>query len=89
MSEALYAEVEEIRARNARVERDKAWETSRFRTLCIAALTYFMIFLMMWMIGVAQPYFVALVPMAGFVLSTLSLRFAKTFWLKNFYKNSS
>lgn len=86
MSEVLQAEIQEIKARNARVEADKAWERSHFRTVCVAVLTYFMVLLLMRMIGVEKPYLAALVPTAGFALSTLSLRFAKGFWTKNFYK---
>lgn len=85
MSEALQAEIQEIKARNARVEADKAWERSRFRVFSIAGLTYLMMVLLMWVIGVEKPYLSALVPTAGFLLSTFSLRFAKQFWLKTFY----
>lgn len=33
-------EIEQIKQRNARVESDKAWETSLFRKILIAVLTY-------------------------------------------------
>lgn len=82
----LQAEIEKIKSRNARVEADKAWESSRFRVCSIAFLTYLMMVLLMWIIGVEMPCLSALVPTAGFMLSTLSLRFAKKFWLKRFYK---
>lgn len=85
MSEALQVEIQEIKARNARVEADKAWERSRFRIFSIAGLTYLMMVLLMWVIGVEKPYLSAFVPTAGFLLSTFSLRFAKEFWLKTFY----
>ncbi len=85
MSGELLGEIEKIKSRNARVEADKAWETSCFRIFAVSLLTYLMIILLMWVIGVEKPYLSALVPTVGFMLSTLSLRFAKRFWLKNFY----
>ena len=85
MSGELQDEIEKIKSRNARVEADKAWETSRFRVFAVSFLTYLMMILLMCVIGVEKPYLSALVPTAGFALSTLSLRFAKKFWLKNFY----
>ena len=86
MSEDLQAEIERIKARNVRVEADKAWETSRFRVFAVAFLTYLMMVLLMWVIGVEKPYLSDLVPTAGFTLSTLSLRFAKKFWIEKFYR---
>ena len=35
----LEKEIEEIKKRNIRVEKDKAWETSFTRKVCIAILT--------------------------------------------------
>ncbi len=86
MSEDIQVEIEKIKARNIRVETDKAWETSRFRVFAVALLTYLMMVLLMWVIGVEKPCLSALVPTAGFTLSTLSLRFAKKFWIAIFYK---
>ncbi len=89
MSGELQDEIEKIKSRNARVEADKAWETSRFRVFAVSFLTYLMMILLMYVIGVEKPYLSALVPTAGFMLSTLSLRFAKKFWLKNFYGDNA
>ena len=36
----LENEIEKIKERNARVEKDKAWETSWTRRICIMILTY-------------------------------------------------
>lgn len=85
MSELLQTEIQEIKARNTRVEADKAWEGSRFRIFSVAALTYFMMVLIMSVLGVEKAYLSACVPTAGFLLSNFSLRFAKKFWLKRFY----
>ncbi len=79
-------ELKAIIERNKRVEKDKAWETSFTRRLIIAIMTYLMIVLFLWMIKVDYPWFVALVPTIGFILSTLSLPFFKKLWLSYIYK---
>ncbi len=70
-----------IRSRNARVEADKAWETSITRRLIIAAFTYVLASALLVWIRADQPFLAALVPTLGFLLSTLSLSFAKNWWL--------
>ena len=79
-------EIESIKERNKRVETDKAWETSKTKRAIIALVTYFIIVIFLYVIGVPEPWFVALVPTIGYVLSTLTLPFFKRFWLKNIYK---
>lgn len=69
-------------ARNARVEADKAWETSWTRRLTIAAITYVLASALLVWIRAPQPFLAALVPTAGYLLSTLTLPFAKSWWLK-------
>lgn len=88
MSENIKTELDAIKARNQRVEIDKAWETSRFRVFSIALLTYAMMVLLMSVLQVEKPHLSALVPTAGFMLSTVSLRFAKRFWIEKIYKKS-
>lgn len=88
MSDDIRTELDAIKSRNQRVEMDKAWETSRFRVFSIALLTYAMMVLLMSVLQVEKPYLSALVPTAGFMLSTVSLRFAKRFWLEKIYKKS-
>lgn len=80
-------EIKSIKERNARVEADKAWETSLFRKICILIVTYFLAWLLMVITGTPKPYLNALVPTLGFFLSTLTLGFAKSLWLKKIYKN--
>ena len=41
----LEQEIKKIKQRNDKVEADKAWETSNFRKIIIAILTYFVIVL--------------------------------------------
>ncbi len=79
-------EIQEIKDRNVRVEADKAWETSRFRKVSIILVTYFLACLLMIMTGTPKPYLNALVPTLGFYLSTLTISFAKSLWVKKFYK---
>lgn len=79
---SLEDDIAEIKARNARVEADKAWETSNTRKAVLAVLTYFIAFLFMWVIGADRPFLAALVPTGGFMLSTLSLHGIKAWWLR-------
>jgi preprotein translocase subunit SecF len=80
-------ELEQIKKRNARVEADKAWETSLFRKILIAALTYAAVVLFFFFAGLPKPFVNAIVPAVGFVLSTLSIPFFRKFWIKYFWKN--
>lgn len=78
-------EIIALKERNARVEADKSWETSRVRKICILLVTYLLACLLMVLIGVERPFINALVPTLGFYLSTLSLGFAKSLWIKTIY----
>ena len=79
-------EIESIKQRNARVEADKAWETSVTRKIIITVLTYAVIVLFFITANLPNPFTNALVPTAAFVLSTLSLPYFKKWWLKKVYK---
>jgi hypothetical protein len=81
--------VEAIQKRNARVEVDKAWETSKTRHLCIAALTYVIAFFYMWSLGDDGAALYALIPTGGYLLSTLSLSFLKDLWVHKLYQTGS
>lgn len=83
----LEKEVIEIQARNKRVEMDKAWETSFFRKLSILLLTYLVVVLTMFVLGIDNFFVNALIPSLGFFLSTLTLPFLKKSWLKKHFKN--
>lgn len=78
-------ELENIRARNKRVELDKAWETSLSRKVAIAGLTYLVVVLFFVCAGLPDPLVNAIVPTMGFVLSTLSLPLFKRLWLEYFH----
>ena len=77
---------DDIKQRNARVEADKAWETSWTRRALIALGTYIIVSLYLLVLGVENYWLHALVPTGGFLLSTLSLPVIKNMWLKSLYK---
>lgn len=76
-------EIEDIKERNRKVEADKAWETSIFRTLLISVVTYIVVAVFLYFIGIQNFLVSALVPAIGFYLSTQSLPFIKDWWIKN------
>ncbi|MDO8551500.1 MAG: hypothetical protein Q7S03_02365 [bacterium] len=80
--EDLEKEIEGIKDRNKRVEKDKKWETSWIRRLSIALITYFLVLLMMFLTGNRQPFLSALIPSVAFLLSTASLEVIKNWWLE-------
>ncbi len=77
----LEKEVEKIKQRNKRVEADKAWEISVERKILIAILTYVVILLFMLVSNIANPFLNALIPTAGFLISTFSLSYFKQKWI--------
>ncbi len=79
-------EIEQLKERNMKVEADKAWEISSARKLLIAVFTYLAIAFYLNIINIPNPWLNAIVPSVGFLLSTLTLPFFKSLWLKYFYK---
>ena len=79
-------ELNDLIARNAKVEADKAWETSWTRKWIITALTYLIVMLYLAMLGMERVYLHALVPAGGYFLSTLSLPVFKKLWIEKVYK---
>lgn len=78
----LKDEVEKIKARNRRVEADKAWELSKTRNAFIAVSTYILIFAFMVLIGDEQPFLNALVASVGYLISASTYGILKNWWLK-------
>ena len=79
----IETEIRNIKARNARVELDKKWETSWTRRLCICVLTYIVVVIYCYMIEAGSNIFLSsLVPVIGFTLSTLSLGLVREIWEK-------
>ena len=79
----LEDEIEKIKQRNHKVELDKKWETSLIRRLCICILTYIVVITYSYIIkSFDNIWLSSLVPVLGFTLSTLSLRFVRKIWEK-------
>jgi len=76
----LEKEIELLKARNARVEKDKAWEVSWTRRFFIATSTYIVAGVWLVVIQDTNPWLKALVPSVGYLLSTLSIPVVKTWW---------
>ncbi len=76
----LEKRIADIEERNKRVEMDKAWETSWTRRISIALLTYIVVVGFLVIIKNDKPFVNAVVPVVGFLLSTLVLRSIRTIW---------
>lgn len=77
-------EIKDIKERNKRVEKDKAWETSWTRRICIMLLTYIVVIFYSYLIRKTNNIFLSsLVPVIGFTLSTLSLKLVRKTWENN------
>lgn len=81
----LNKEIEKIKKRNKRVELDKAWETSWTRRICICILTYVVVVIYSYIVRNYNNIFLSsLVPVIGFTLSTLSLKYVRKIWEKKY-----
>ena len=78
----LETRIEVVEQHNARVEAEKAWETSLTRRASIAGTTYIIACLFLWIIATPNIFLAALVPTGGYLLSTLSLPWIKSKWMK-------
>ena len=79
----LAEEIKKIQERNKRVELDKAWETSWIRKICICILTYIVVVVYSYIIRYFDNILLSsLVPVIGFTLSTLSLKYVRIMWEK-------
>jgi len=76
----LESRIAKIEARNAKVELDKAWETSWNRRILLIIFTYLSIAFYLHAINIDRPWLNAIVPAVGFLLSTLTLPFFKNQW---------
>ncbi len=79
--EQIKKDIQEIKERNARVEMDKAWETSVSRKVLVAILTYIVVVLFFTVAHLSRPFVNAIVPTLGFLLSTLSISLFKNLWI--------
>ena len=79
----ILAEIELLKVRNKRVELDKAWEISWTRKLLIASITYIIASFWLWTIDEADVFLKAVVPTVGYILSTVSIPYARKLWIQN------
>ncbi len=80
----LEKEIDNIKERNKRVELDKKWETCWLRRICICILTYIVVIIYSYIVRNYDNIFMSsLVPVIGFTLSTLSLRYVRKIWEKS------
>ena len=83
-NEELQNEIIKIKERNKKVELDKKWETSWTRKICICILTYIVVVIYSYIVRNYDNILLSsLVPVIGFTLSTLSLRYIRKIWEKN------
>lgn len=83
----LEKHIKEIEKRNKRVEKDKSWEISFLRKICIMILTYIIVVIYSYIIKKFDNIFLSsVVPVIGFMLSTLSLRLIRKLWELKIYK---
>ena len=83
----LEKEIENIKSRNKRVELDKKWETSLTRKICICVLTYIVVIIYSYLVRNYNNIILSsLVPVIGFTLSTLSLKYVRKILEKNIEK---
>lgn len=79
----LEKEIEQIKQRNKKVELDKKWETSWTRRICICILTYIVVIIYSYLVRNYDNILLSsLVPVIGFTLSTVSLKFIRKIWEK-------
>lgn len=79
----LEQRIAKIEKRNKRVETYKAWETSWTRRICIMVLTYLVVVAYSYIIHECDNILLSsLVPVLGFLLSTLSVKAVRRLWEK-------
>jgi hypothetical protein len=77
----LQQDIEQLKTRNIRVEKDKKWENSLFRKILILVFTYGGALVFLLIIEAHNPFLAAVVPSIGYWLSTLRLQ-----WIRNKYE---
>lgn len=82
----LEQRIKAIENRNKNVEADKAWETSSARKVSIAILTYLVVVAYLYFVIGTEPWLNALVPVVGFLLSTITVSYLKKLWIERKYK---
>lgn len=78
--------VSALEERNIKVEANKAWEGSWVRRGFIMGVTYVVAVAWLWAIHEPNLWLKAVVPVAGFLLSTLTIGPLKQWWTQTCYK---
>ena len=81
--EQIEKDILDIQERNKRVQFDKAWELSCTRRIFIMILTF--IIASLWLLVIRESHILlkAMVPVLGYLLSTLSIPHLKKVWISN------
>jgi len=79
--ELLEKSIKKLENRNKKVEADKSWETSNFRKISVAVITYLIILIIMYLLDFKDIFINALIPTFGFLLSTLSIDILKKIYI--------
>ena len=79
--ELLEKSIKKLENRNKKVEADKSWETSNFRKISVAVITYLVILIIMYLLDFKDIFINALIPTFGFLLSTLSIDILKKIYI--------
>jgi hypothetical protein len=87
MNESLEREIYEIRERNKRVETEKAWEVSATRKLSISFITYLTVVAFMSINNFPKPWISSLIPVIGYLASTMTLPVIKKMWKQRHAKS--
>lgn len=67
--------------KNKKVELDKKWETSTTRRIFICILTYVIVLIYSYLVkNYNSIYLTSIVPVIGFALSTLFLKYIRKIW---------
>jgi hypothetical protein len=74
-------EIQNLKERNIRVDMDKAWERSWTRRLSIMILTYIVACIWLFVIKETHIFLKAVVPVLGYLLSTLTIPQIKKIWI--------
>lgn len=79
----LEQRIQQLEARNKRVENDKAWEISSWRRMLLVLVTYLVSVIVFNSLESPKPMKSALIPALAYWLSTLTLPIFKRRWLKS------
>ena len=69
-------------------KKQQQFHSSWTRIITISTITYVTMAIYMYLLGVNQPYYSAVIPTTGFYLSTLSVSPLRRIWLKWCYTGS-